>query len=784
MTTSSLMSLPIDIPWKRLGTSEDMMDAKAGDRQYPPRWRSSLAIFYHEPPEDEQQFEDRIVTYIKVCCTITGFQKHGKQAEIKVPPALLGRYRWAQAQLRLRNDIIQPYYPCYGAMLQVGVYPSAHVPLSSYPIFVDFQPKKREMYESATESNQLLSKSRSGINVKKGTTTTDYNETTVGAEVSGSYGSDAAYKVGGKAGFSHKWGEKTENVDMMTADYSREKRENYSYSTNLSHMYHLLNSYHMGTNRAMFVVQPRPHVVDSELTFVKGPRRLEGIQEFFLIVERPKDVAQICIEATLETAHLAVKPVYLPRVIPVTDLVKNNNHNKTAQAIGLKTPQEKGVLGQQLERLVHGWWVKADTVALHKGAEERNHPKGGSDVCLRRGWNNLGLDVRSKLIEEYKKGSYSTGFDSTWYFKPDYDSIDSKAKKRLDAWVREDYRHLCGVTDWVQGNNDTVGVSNAEVIYERVFQFTGDMFLTGRTTTNCQGAASVAQKPDGKRDSLVWEGKIGVPAASVPYGVSGGAERLSHLGSINQLIEDIGSKMIESLSASDRLPYGEVDIDESSLFLEPMRKAIAEMPDDDPYNVHLSAMDELEPELNERLQRVFGVSTRKAALLIEPHELRTRLDLSEVAVRRLTRQLIGSGPRLDERPEVVTIPDVVGQTLEAAREQLGAEGLRVADEVAYQDTMEPHDMVLDQYPDGGSQTSRGQVVQLVASSGPATVPEVVGLPVDHAAALLEESSLGFEVMHTASDEFAPEHVVQVTPPAHTDVPRRSTVVLLVARHRR
>ena len=46
---------------------------------------------------------------------------------------------------------------------------------------------------------------------------------------------------------------------------------------------------------------PRPHIVESDLTFVNGPRKLEGIQEFFLVVMRPKEIKNICAEAYLET---------------------------------------------------------------------------------------------------------------------------------------------------------------------------------------------------------------------------------------------------------------------------------------------------------------------------------------------------------------------------------------------------------------------------------------------------------------------------------------------------
>ena len=67
-------------------------------------------------------------------------------------------------------------------------------------------------------------------------------------------------------------------------------------------MYHRLTGYHVGTNRAPFFMLPRPHIVQGPQTFVKGPRQLEGIQEFFLVVMRPRTWEEFCIEAFLETA--------------------------------------------------------------------------------------------------------------------------------------------------------------------------------------------------------------------------------------------------------------------------------------------------------------------------------------------------------------------------------------------------------------------------------------------------------------------------------------------------
>jgi hypothetical protein len=62
---------------------------------------------------------------------------------------------------------------------------------------------------------------------------------------------------------------------------------------------------HVGTNRALFLLLARPHVLQPTdfRTFVQGLRAIEGVQEFFVIVSRPQDMEGLCVEASLETGH-------------------------------------------------------------------------------------------------------------------------------------------------------------------------------------------------------------------------------------------------------------------------------------------------------------------------------------------------------------------------------------------------------------------------------------------------------------------------------------------------
>ena len=135
--TLTTFSLPVDIPWRRLCVSDDMIDPTVCDRKFPYRWRSSVAVFSYEPPEDQQTYDDMTVSYLKVACTITSFQPNPDEVGLKDrrvdsywdTPLLIDDY----------VNKVSKAYPCYGAILEVGVAPTVksidgrQIPLSQYP---------------------------------------------------------------------------------------------------------------------------------------------------------------------------------------------------------------------------------------------------------------------------------------------------------------------------------------------------------------------------------------------------------------------------------------------------------------------------------------------------------------------------------------------------------------------------------------------------------------------------------------------------------------------------
>jgi len=302
------LGIPTDIPWKRLCVSEDMLDPVPCDNEFPPRWRSSLAIFRYDPKDDFQPFEDHLVSYLKVVATIAPYAPEigVDLGSNYVPPELV--------------DELEEAYPCYGSLLHVSVTPTRaeldKFKLNEYPYIAEFEPKKRELYETVTDTGEVLSGSSNALKVGKSgvnsQTSENFNiDTGWNFGVSGKYG-DAGAEV--KAGETGKWGtasaNKYETTHTHNYDESVERKETQSHTTQLSQMYNLLQGFHLGTNRALFFMEPRPHIRQSEETFVNGPRALEGIQEFMLIVVRPEKMSDFCVNALLETAHLLTEPVY------------------------------------------------------------------------------------------------------------------------------------------------------------------------------------------------------------------------------------------------------------------------------------------------------------------------------------------------------------------------------------------------------------------------------------------------------------------------------------------
>jgi membrane peptidoglycan carboxypeptidase len=128
------------------------------------------------------------------------------------------------------------------------------------------------------------------------------------------------------------------------------------------------------------------------------------------------------------------------------------------------------------------------------------------------------------------------------------------------------------------------------------------------------------------------------------------------------------------------------------------------------------------------------------------------------------------------------VPNVVGQSVQAAGAQLAQAGLRAA--VSEVPHSAPKGQVVSQSPAAGTEVPGGTSVTLLVSGGAGAgtivLPGVVGLPLAAARGLL--SALGLRVGVTGSGP--PDRVVSQSPGAGAQVPKGSLVTLVVGRRRR
>ena len=306
MATQAL-SIPLDITWQRLAYSRDMVDTDFGSVDFPRKWRSSLALYAYLVPEEQtaEAYPDGRILYLRLTCSITGWNPNEElREEVDLDAASdqlddLQRSTWEAIQ---SDGWANTYWPCLGAIAQVAIYPGpsdTNVGVDDFPYIIDFEPKKRELYETATDTGEFLSASSESVSVQKGTTTLDHTEKS--AKVGVSYGPASA------SGEIKKSTDIT-TVDTRTTDTAREGRETQSFTTTFSQMYQLFTGYHLGTNRALFYILPRPHTTSDETSWVDanlidGERKLEGIQDMFLVVHLPRSLGGVCVQSNLDTGH-------------------------------------------------------------------------------------------------------------------------------------------------------------------------------------------------------------------------------------------------------------------------------------------------------------------------------------------------------------------------------------------------------------------------------------------------------------------------------------------------
>jgi hypothetical protein len=729
----STFSLPVDIPWQRIAFSEDMIDHVACDRLLPLRFRSSVAVFSYEPPADQQRTDGSIVSYLKVACTISGYQPSGLELRIREK---LNRSGWTnQDNLEYLQGLVGHYYACYGAMLEVVVapHPKDKFLLSEYPYFADFDPKKRELYEMVSETGEVMSRSLEDVNVRLGQTTLQSHEvrdkTTLGAGLSASYmGVTASGNVANESGTTDLSQQATENV--RTTDAARETRETFSHTTQISQLYHQLDSYHIGTNRALFFVLPRPHSVQSPITFVNGPREIEGVQEFMLVVVRPKEMASFCVEAYLETAHLTHNPI--------PDL------GETVRPLALKFDAP---ITENDDRSYINAVSRHDSSDLIAG-KIVDKSKGAGYPPISGSFTTTGYDIVPPL-------------NATGPFAPDIKFTVATDHVEVDATI-EGY--------WDMPNEEKHPASldlHAMVYYKNavpgIAGYKDGLLLTARAVCSCTSASGTRVSEYENGLSVVYEKQLDSTQMRTSQD-----RAASSITDANKLQALIHREMIQSLSSADRYPRGTVSLLDTQLVSSVLASSL---PADTPQaKQRLEDWPGVDQELVSRVAYYDPTITRAALLAMPLPQQVEQFGITyeqAVTLRRSIADLAApTGPIPVKQRPMIRVPLLTGLDLREARIALDRAGLRLGAATTVDNPL-PVLSIVSQHPTAGGEVfANSEIAVEIASGQSVRLPEVNGFGLTEAGCVLRSAGLRSEP--SVEGRPGPQaQVVAIEPPAGT-----------------
>jgi serine/threonine-protein kinase len=125
------------------------------------------------------------------------------------------------------------------------------------------------------------------------------------------------------------------------------------------------------------------------------------------------------------------------------------------------------------------------------------------------------------------------------------------------------------------------------------------------------------------------------------------------------------------------------------------------------------------------------------------------------------------------------VPDLVGLTLDEAKDALKAAHLKVGS-ITEQDAPDAEDSeVLDQFPPAGDEVDQGTPIRLVVAAG-ATVPDVVGMSQDEATSTLQDAGYEVSVTTEPSNDVDEGLVIAQDPGAGAEYESGQTVTILVS----
>jgi PASTA domain len=747
--TLTTLNLPTEIPWERICVTRDMIATER--RELPGKWRSSIAVFKYVPDEDYQSYEGREISYLKVVVTVCGYQAKDKEVE--------GKIVWNQlttTDIKNVDELLSHYHPCTGAIVQVAVMPKGRQELSAddYPYLMDFQPKKRELYEVGTDTNESMSRSLEGLNIRKASGTTESVEALTINQGGGGSGKIFWGAIEASQSSSGQWGTRRISADEQTlartTDQSRERREGQSHTTQLSQVYTLFDAYHQGTNRGVFFLQPRPHTLEEPSGFVTGPRKVEGIQEIFLVVNRKKDGPDYCVSVRLDTAHFVDKPILGEK--KYDDVLKG--------AVNAQIPDMNDIRAKPIVDPVPGNRSIQCVKRIYEDQQDWVAPEGFT----------IDTSVHGGITEGPKVGDVTWGADPT--------------ARSVSLWCRAEGRACVEIVQTPTGEDHIPAPTYSSkdfamgeiTIHVRSLDATevigsSQVLMITTRGLDCCGPSDLIAVGDG----MIWAGEVESLIMPKFYGkaLAEGADtsRSRPPGTMSAREANIVSDAVRArmqkiaLEPIDRYvtPFLETD-----LFAELLRAARAG-DTGDRRRLRQPARQAVSPLVAAHIDRALGARAKQLTLAeltaFDADEFARVTGLAKPLARRLRLALIGL-PLTDdedlqpyrsseaESPPSVETPLVIGLQPREARSLLARAGLALG-EIEEADSSMPQDSIIGQEPRAGTPAQFGSAVKVTLASGLSVrLPQVVGLGLIEAACALRDAGLTREPLVRGASEGA------------------------------
>ncbi len=293
--------------------------------------------------------------------------------------------------------------------------------------------------------------------------------------------------------------------------------------------------------------------------------------------------------------------------------------------------------------------------------------------------------------------------------------------------------------------------------------------LTGRIPYDGDSAVTIALQHFQKPLPSVREENANVPQALENVVLKATAKKLSErYKSVAEMYADLAS----SLSMDRR--------NEPRIVLEGNKVDTKTLPKLSQVNVENKSQEDSEKNFKELPNNQTFPSKNVSKQALKPRRgMRTRY---KVLIGAIILTIAALGFLIYSTPSPVQVPDVVGETLDVAKEKIEVAGLVVGDVKEEASTEYKEGTVIRTSPGANTSRMEGSKVDIfVARVAMVTVPNLIGSDADSAQKELED--LGFKVTlkKEYSDTVEEDYVIKTDPVANSSKEKGSTITVVVSK---